>query len=254
MKFGFFLPLSGALASIQNVRSAALEAERLGYDSVWMQDRSLTQSRENFLNHLVCGSVEDIDPNKDPDFFEPLTTLAALATLTNRIRLGTSVLQLPLYNPILLAKQAANIDLLSQGRFDLGVGIGSAISYARSGFEKLHFPFQRRGAIFDEYAKALKQLWYSSGPSSFDGKYVRFTDLELFPKPKGLRLFVGSGVRERGLRRVFDFGDGVIFPYQNPAKCKESVSKIRAGLRTRGRGSGEIEIGQTVYCAIGRSM
>ena len=85
MKFGFFLPLSGALASIENVTEAAVEAEKIGYDSVWVQDRSLTQTKENYLNHLVCGSVEDIDPRKDPDFFEPITTLSLVAGLTNKI-------------------------------------------------------------------------------------------------------------------------------------------------------------------------
>ena len=253
MKFGFFLPLSGSLAKIQNVTSAARAAEELGYDHLWVQDRSLTQTRENYLNHLVCGSVEDIDKNENPDFFEPLTTLAALTSTTSKIRLGTSVLQLPLYNPILLSKQVANIDVLSQGRMDFGVGIGTGISYARRGYDNLHFPFGRRGAIFDEYASAIKQLWHSKSPTSFKGKYVEFTDLELFPKPKGLRFLLGSGVGEKGLRRVLDFADGVVLPYRNPSESAQSVAKIREGLRARGRSKDEIDFGQTVYCSIGKT-
>lgn len=253
LRFGFFLPLSGALAKIQNVTNAARAAEELGYDSLWVQDRSLTQTRENYLNHLVCGSVEDIDRSGNPDFFEPLTTLSALAAITNKIRLGTSVLQLPLYNPILLAKQAANIDALSQGRMNLGVGIGTGISYARRGFDNLHFPFGRRGAIFDEYVTALRQLWHSNSPTTFKGKYVEFTNLELFPKPEGLRLLLGSGVGEKGLKRVLDFADGIILPYRNPDLSGQSVMKIREGLQVRGRSEDEIDIGQTVYCSIGKS-
>lgn len=253
MRFGFFLPLSGSLAGLQNVTSAGIAAEELGYDSVWVQDRSMTQTRENYLNHLVCGSVEDIDKNGNPDFFEPLTTLSALAALTNKIRIGTSVLQLPLYNPILLAKQAANIDALSHGRMDLGVGIGTGIGYARKGFENIHFPFGKRGAIFDEYVTVLRQLWYSKGPSSFKGKYVEFTNLELFPKPKGLRLLLGSGAAEKGLRRILDFADGVIFPYRNPDESRRNVTKIQEGLFACGRGKKEVEIGQTIYCSLGKS-
>lgn len=253
MKFGFFLPLSGALAKIQNVTNAAIAAEGLGYDSLWVQDRSLTQTRENYLNQLVCGSVEEIDRDGNPNFFEPLTTLSALTSLTSSIRLGTSVLELPLYNPILLAKQVANIDTLSQGRIDLGVGIGSGITYARRGFENLHFPFGKRGAIFDEYVSVLRQLWHSGAPSSFKGRCVEFSDLDLFPKPKGVRLLIGSGVGIKGLRRVVDYGDGVILPYRNPKESGQSIVRIREELVSRGRKSDEIDFGQTVYCSLGKT-
>ncbi|MGI0090917.1 MAG: LLM class flavin-dependent oxidoreductase [Nitrososphaerales archaeon] len=244
--------MSGAVAWIGNVVQAAKEAEALGYDSIWMQDRSLTQTRDNYRNHLVCGSVEDIDPNGDPNFFEPLTSMAALSVLTSSIRIGTAVLQLPLYNPILLAKQAANIDALSAGRLNLGVGIGTGISFARQGFDNLHFPFHERGKIFDEYLTAILQLWRSDSPSSFKGKYIQFSNLELFPKPSSLKLFLGSGVAEKGLRRVVEFGNGVILPYRNPAESKASVLRIRNAMQKRGKEPGQIEIAQTIYTSVGR--
>ena len=253
MKFGFFLPLSGALAKIQNVTRAAIAAEELGYDTLWVQDRSLTQTTENYLNQLVCGSIEEIDREGDPNFFEPLTTLSALTSLTSDIRLGTAVLELPLYNPILLAKQATNIDTLSHGRINLGVGIGSGIAYARRGFENLHFPFRKRGAIFDEYIAVLRQLWHSEAPSSFKGTYVEFSDLNLFPKPKGLRLLIGSGVGDKGLRRVVDYGDGVILPYRKPNESGQSISRIREESVARGRKGDSIDFGQTVYCSLGKT-
>ncbi|MHB8566369.1 MAG: LLM class flavin-dependent oxidoreductase [Nitrososphaerales archaeon] len=247
MKFGLFLPMSGALADIENIVQAGIEAERLGYDCVWVYDMSLTQTKANYLNNLVCGSVEDIDPNGNPNFFEPLTTLGALAVKTSTIRIGSAVLQLPVYNPIAIAKQAANIDALSHGRLNLGIGIGSGISFFRQGFENIHFPFRKRGAIFDEYVTAIRQLWTSKSPSSFGGKYIQFSNLELFPKPTSLRVFIGSGVAEKGLRRVMDFGDGVIFPYRSPAESRANVEKIREEAKKRGRDYREIEIAQTIF-------
>lgn len=253
MRFGFFLPLSGALASIPNVVQGAEAAESLGYDSVWVQDRSLTQTRENYLNHLVCGSVEDIDRLGDPNFLEPLTMLAALAVKTRSIRLGTSVLQLPVYDPLVLAKQAASIDALSGGRLNMGVGIGTGITYARRGFENIHIPFSKRGAIFDEYASAIRILLSSKSPSSFDGKYVQFSNLELFPKPVSLKLLVGSGVAPKGLRRIVEYGDGVIIPYRTPPESLVTTSTIREALQRSGRNENGFVMAQTVYACIGKT-
>lgn len=253
MKFGVFLPMSGALARIEEVFKATKAAELLGYDSVWTYDMSLTHTRENYRNNLVCGSWEDIDPDANPEFVEPFTTMAALAAVTSKIEIGSAVIQLPLYNPLVVARQAANIDVLSHGRLRLGVGIGSRINFFREGYDRIHFPFPKRGYIFDEYLRAMRQLWNSKGSSSFKGKYVQFTDLELYPKPIGVKILIGSGVAEKGLRRVLEFGDGVIFPYRSPHEVSENVQKIRKEAPKYGRKASDITIAQTVFTSIGQT-
>ena len=116
--------MSGALASVDNVVRASVEAESLGYDSVWGYDFSLAQTRDNYLHNILYGSWDDVSPKDNPNIVEPFTTMSAIASVTSSIEIGTSVLELPLYNPILVARQAANIDILSRGRLRLGVGIG----------------------------------------------------------------------------------------------------------------------------------
>lgn len=245
--------MSGAVASVQNVISSSKAAESLGYDSVWVYDMSLTHTRENYRNNLVCGSWEDIDPEGDPNFVEPFTSMAAIAAVTDSILIGSAVIQLPLYNPLVVARQAANIDVMSGGRLRLGVGIGSRINFFRHGYDRLHFPFKKRGYIFNEYLRAIRQLWDSKGPTSFSGKYIEFSDLELYPRPISRKILIGSGVAEKGLQRVLDFGDGVIFPYRAPSEIKENVQKIRNAAQTQGKDYRRIEIAQTVFTCLGRS-
>lgn len=251
MKFGIFLPMSGALASVHNVVRASVEAESLGFDSVWGYDFSLAQTRDNYLHNILYGSWDDVSPEDDPNIVEPFTAMSAIASVTSTIEIGTSVLELPLYNPILVARQAASIDILSRGRLRLGVGIGSRISFLRSGYDHLHFPFTKRGHIFDEYVRAIKQLWESKSPSSFAGKYIQFTDLEVYPKPVSPKIFIGSGVAEKGLKRVMELGDGVILPYRPPEEIKANVQKIRDECGKRGRDPNTVEIAQTIFTCLG---
>lgn len=250
MKFGVFLPMSGAVASVDNVVKASQTAESLEYDAVWTYDMSLTHTRENYRNNLVCGSWDDIDPEGDPEFVEPFTSMAAIAALTNEIEVGSAVIQLPLYNPLVVARQAANIDILSKGRLRLGVGIGSRINFFREGYDRIHFPFKKRGYIFNEYLRAIKQLWSSNGPSSFEGKYINFSNLEFFPKPISQKIFIGSGVAEKGLSRVLKFGDGVIFPYRSPDEIRANVKKIQTEGENMGKDRRKIEIAQTVFACL----
>ncbi|MGI0090533.1 MAG: LLM class flavin-dependent oxidoreductase [Nitrososphaerales archaeon] len=254
MKFGFTLPDHGPLASIENVLKAGTEAEALGYDSIWVGDFSITHTRDNHRFNVACGSAEDVDPDSDPNFVEPFTAMAALAAQTKSIRIGSCAIQLPLYNPLTFAKQATALDLLSGGRVTLGIGIGSAIRFFRRGYDHIHFPFPRRGYIFDEYITAVEQLWRSKSPSSFNGKYLQFSDLELYPKPtKSLKILIGSGVAEKGLRRVMDFSDGVILSFRTPSESKTNVATISDEAKKRGSDISEFEIAQTIFTCIGRT-
>ena len=107
--------------------------------------------------------------------------------------------------------------------------------------------------MFDEYVRVVRQLWSSKSPSSFAGKYIQFSDLELFPRPVSAKLLIGSGVREKGLRRVMDYGDGVIFPYRTPEEIRVNVNKMKEESARRGRDYDNLEIVQTIFTCIGRT-
>src|SRR5580698_10321766 len=120
MKFGVRLPNSGPLANRENIVRVAGEAERLGYHSVWVHDHVLWGSDQH-RTHLSAGSAEALTEAQRPNFYESVTTLSYIAGRTSRIRLGVAVIVLPLRNPLVLARQLANLDVLSEGRLILGV-------------------------------------------------------------------------------------------------------------------------------------
>ncbi|MGI0092068.1 MAG: LLM class flavin-dependent oxidoreductase, partial [Nitrososphaerales archaeon] len=185
MKFGVLLPLSGPHAGIKEIVSTAVTAEELGYDSVWSYDLQLSGG-EAYRRHVVCGSLEDVNPSKEPVFYEPLTTLSYIAAKTEKITIGTGVVILPLANPLTVAKQSANLDNISGGRFILGVGIGSKSPYSEMGFKAFNVPFKERGNIHDEYLRAIISLWRDPS-TTIAGRFVKLTNVELYPKPKNPR-------------------------------------------------------------------
>ena len=147
----------------------AQHAEALGYHSVWGNDHMTTQ-------HYVRAEF-----SVPPRFWEPLVTYAYLAAHTKRLRFGTGVLVLPMRRDIVVtAKQIATLDHFSNGRVEIGVGIGAY----REEFDALN-PQARvhRGDMVVEGVTALRLL-FSQRAASFDGKYYKFRDVELFPKPK----------------------------------------------------------------------
>ena len=113
MKFGTSLPSFGRLADVEGIRLIASRAEELGYHSIWAAERLLVPDPPNQSWSM-----------RDPTAFEPLTTLSFIAGLTERVRLCTSVIILPVRNPVLLARVASSLDVLSNGRLELGIGVG----------------------------------------------------------------------------------------------------------------------------------
>ena len=224
MKFGVLLPLSGPHASVSGIVSTATNAEEMGLDSVWSYDLQLSGGTA-YREHVVCGSIEDVDSSKPPVFYEPLTTLAYVAARTTRITIGTGVIILPLSNPFTVAKQAANLDALSNGRFILGVGIGSKSPYSRLAFDSFNTPFEERGNIHDEYLRAIISLWREP-KTSFSGRFIRFKDVELYPKPKNPVIWVAARGGP-GWRRVAEFGDGWFPANFSSDEIENGVKKIR---------------------------
>ena len=171
MEFGVSLAnVAGYPAPVDRCLEIAQSLDALGFDSVWVHD------------HVArpVAMPDGHDGVSSP--YEPLMLVSALASLTQRIQIGTLALTLPLRHPAITAKMLAAADLLSGGRIVLGVGVGSAFEE----FEALNLPnalFERRVEATDEYLRAIKEMWTSTGPSNFTGEFVAFRDVGAFPKP-----------------------------------------------------------------------
>lgn len=169
MKFGFTIPHNWGLENSEDVIGVPVKAEELGYDSVW-------------VNHHVLHSEFILDRLGDKPYYDSLTTLTYAAALTKRIRLGTTVLVLPYFNPLVLAKSLATLDALSGGRLIVGVGVGGLQHES----ECLGSDFSQRGAYSNESIAIMKELWTKEAPE-FAGKFFNFSGIK-FPRsrPKNL--------------------------------------------------------------------
>jgi probable F420-dependent oxidoreductase len=157
-----------------------------------------------------------------------LTTIAFLAGATERLQFMSSVLILPLHHPIRLAKRVATLDELTEGRFELGVGV----SIFPAEFERFGVAFHERGRIADEYLEALLELWSASTPR-FEGRYVRFNSLIAEPKPRGGRptIWVG-GDSDAAIQRAARFGDGWM-PWQTSLSALPARLDVLRAARSR---------------------
>ncbi|MBI3227631.1 MAG: TIGR03619 family F420-dependent LLM class oxidoreductase [Mycolicibacterium cosmeticum] len=164
---------------------------------------------------------------------EAMVGLVRLATLTERVRVGTSILLLPLYPPALVAKQIADLDRATGGRLILGVGIGG--EYPQE-FSAVQVPIQERGRRMNEAIPLLRKLW-TAEPVTHDGHYYPMRDVRIHPAPAqpGGPPIIVAGRKEPAMRRAALIGDGW-FPYlYSPRRYATSVATIRETAADAGR-------------------
>jgi probable F420-dependent oxidoreductase len=207
MEFGLFLPVSGRSATRATLREYATRAERLGFHHLWAAERLVIPWTIETAYPYAEGATFIVPP--DRPFLESLTVLAFLAGCTERIKLGVSVLVLPYRHPLQWAKTVGTIDVLSEGRFTLGVGVG----WMREEFEALNAPFAERGRLSDEQLHLLRSV-LTEDHCTFEGQYFRFRDIAFLPKGYN-RARVPIWVGGEGLaaqKRAARYGDAW-FPY-----------------------------------------
>ena len=211
MKLGFSLPNNQGIAHVNDLVTLAVEAESLGYHSVWV-------SEHLFHATYVASRLGDAP------YHEALTILTAVAGATSKVRLGTSVLVLPWHHPVQLAKRVASLDDYSAGRVSLGVGVAQT----EDEFENLGVSFTHRGRIADEMLTAMKILWTEKYPI-FNGKYFNFNDLQFEPKPvqKPYPPLLIGGTSRRAIERVVEHGDGWHTLSQSPQDIAPVVNELR---------------------------
>lgn len=174
MRFGFALPQVGPAVGPEGLITVAKRSEGLGFDSLWVLDRILWPVNPRAPYPIGDGSL----PVKYKSVLDPLETLTFAAAHTRRVALGSSVLNLPWYTPVLLARQLTTLDILSEGRLKVGFGIG----WSPDEYEAAGAAWQERGKRADELIQALKKIW-TTDPVEFQGKYYRIPKSVIGPKP-----------------------------------------------------------------------
>lgn len=174
MRFGFALPQIGSTAGPEALLRVAKRAEDLGFDSLWVLDRILWPVSPRAPYPIGDSSL----PLQYKNVLDPVETLTFAAAQTSRIALATGVLNLPWYNPVLLARRLSTLDILSRGRLRVGFGIG----WSPDEYEAAGAPWQDRGKRADESIEVLKKIW-TTDPVEFEGKYYRIAKSFIGPKP-----------------------------------------------------------------------
>lgn len=221
VKFGIHLPNGGFTdLPFSRIKKLAVEAEKLGYNSLWVAD------------HLVYPQALG-----SQNIYEALTTLAALSLVTNRVKLGTSIL-LPLRHPLLLANMISTIDHASNGRVILGIGAG----WYKPEFDASGVPYNKRGEVEEEEIRLLKLLWSKSNVN-FHGEHFKAEDLSMNPKPfqkPHPKIWLGGHVTKT-FKRTAKSGDGWLAWCPTLEVCSRGISEIRSFCKASGRDTSEVE-------------
>lgn len=201
MRFGFYLPTRGELANRAAIGTLARAGEAAGFHSAMVADHVVFPvTSQSVYPYTVSG-----EHPSHGDALEQFAILAFVAGITEQLRLVSSVTILPYRNPVLTAKMLATIDVLSEGRLTVGVGVG----WLEEEFAALGAEFARRGAVSDEYLRILRLLWTQS-PASFAGEFYSFDAIRCEPFPvqnPHPPIWVG-GHSLAALRRTARYGDG----------------------------------------------
>ena len=175
MKVGLVLPHAGQQATRENVIQMAKNAESEGFDSLWVFERLLWPiNPQTPYVATPDGSL----PIEYQIMLDPLETLTYVAANTNKIALGTSVIDMLFHNPVILARRLATLDILSEGRSIAGFGIG----WSKDEYQASNIPFQNRGKRADEFVQVLKRIW-TDDVVEFKGKYYSIPASKIGPKP-----------------------------------------------------------------------
>ena len=225
MKFGVMLPHYRQVASADGILRMAQEAESMGYHSVWTSD------------HIVVPY--GFEERFGKGYYDLFSVLGYVAAVTHRVRLGTSIVIVPLRNPLHLAQVAATVDQLSKGRLVLGLGVGST----EPEYHALGAPWEHRGAVTDEAIQILKHVWTVDSPN-FQGTHFQFSDINSFPPPVQQPhppIWIGGG-SPRSIRRAAEHGDAWHPTRPSFEHLAQGIPRLRRQLQRVGRDPSSVEV------------
>jgi probable F420-dependent oxidoreductase len=202
MKVGILLPQIGEYATRENIIYIAKEAEKEGFDSVWTIDRLLWPIK---LQTPYPVTPDGSLPVEYQTVFDPLATLTYVAGNTERISVGTSVIDLLFHNPVVLAKRLTTLDILSDGRVIAGFGIG----WSKDEYDVSGIPFKDRGARADEFLQLLNRIW-TDDVVEYKGNYYNMPASKIGPKPlqKPRPPILLGGFTPKTFPRIVNYADG----------------------------------------------
>ena len=216
------------MPAIDEMVDNAKRAERLGFDAIWSGD------------HIIMHNP----------IMDVMTVLATYAAVTERVKIGTAVYLIPLRHPVTIAKQVASLDLLSQGRFIFGIGVGGEIQRE---FDAVEVPVRERGRRTDEGLEIITRV-LSEDHVTFEGKHFQIHDVTLAPRPHQKpypAIWVG-GRSDAAVRRTARYASGWLGYLVSPARLHEAMEKIQAWAPTYGRNPADIKGGMLLFTAVAK--
>lgn len=228
MEIGVSVPNIGPVATPEAVKTVAQRAEALGYHSLWTVERVLfpVNPKSPYPATLDGHLPEQYKYNLDP-----LDALTYAAAFTSNIKLGTSVLDIPYYNPVMLARRLSTIDVLSRGRLRVGFGVG----WSPDEMEAAGADMKVRGARADEFLQVLKTIW-TTDPAEYHGKFFSLPKSYIAPKPvqKPHPPIYLAAYTPPAMKRVATLADG-----WNPAGVPiEGMKQMWAGIQQMAKEAG----------------
>jgi probable F420-dependent oxidoreductase len=236
MRLGFTVPQFGPDAGPDALLEVARQAEELGYDSLWVIERLLYPRNPKAPYPATADGSLPLAYRRSLD---PLATLAYLAAATSRVRIGSSIINLPYHNPVLLARELATIDVLSEGRLDIGFGVG----WSPDEFEAVGVPMGGRGRRAEEALQVIEAIWRDN-PVEFEGRYFRVPEsyFDLKPVQKPRPPIYMAAYTPVTMDRVARLADGWI-PSGVPLDAMEQMlGAIKQGAAEAGRDPSDLKL------------
>ncbi|MDP6979967.1 MAG: LLM class F420-dependent oxidoreductase [Myxococcota bacterium] len=235
MKIGL-IPVNVGVPNAEAMVGMAQLAESVGFESVWTFEHAIVPlDYQSKYPYSPTGKM-GVDP--DANFVDPLIALTAVAAQTKTIRLGTGVNILPQANPLYVAKQAASLDFVSNGRFELGIGIG----WLREEFVAAGTPFEKRGARFDDYIQAMRKIW-SGEVVEHKSEYIDWSGFKSKPAPvqDPFPVVIG-GTKGKAFERTARYGNGWFAPTASPDQLAPLMGELDAACKEVGRDRADIQV------------
>jgi probable F420-dependent oxidoreductase len=243
MKAGILLPQTGEIATRENVLYIAREAERVGLDSAWVFERLLWPVNPQ----TPYGGVPNAPiPVEYQSVLDPIETLTYVAGNTERISLGTSIIDMFFHNPVTLARRFATLDVLSGGRVIAGLGIG----WSKDEYDAAGIPFNQKGARADEYLQALKRIW-TEDVVEFKGKFYNVPASKIGPKPaqKPHPPILLGAYTPKTFPRIVNYADGwiPIAGFVPLEQQEQAINTLRETARKANKNPSDIRIFVLTY-------
>jgi probable F420-dependent oxidoreductase len=243
MKAGILLPQAGNYATRENILYVAKESEKEAFDSVWVFKRLLWPLRPKTP---YSGTPDGSLPIQYQNVLDPLETLSYLAGNTNQISLGTCLIDMLFHNPVVLARQFATLDVLSNGRAIAGLGIG----WSKDEYEVSGVPFEYRGQRANEFLQILKRIW-TDEVVEFKGQFYSIPASKIGPKPvqKPHPTVLLGGFSPKTFLRIVNYADGwlPVAGFGPLEQLEQTINSLREDARKANKDPSKIRIFALTY-------